>query len=340
VVITSVDRDDMDDGGAAHWVAVITAVQAANPDTTIEVLTPDFRKKMGMVDLVAAAKPDVYNHNLETVPRLYRKIRASARYYTSLRCSSGSRNSIPCSPNPVSWSDLAKSAKKCFRSWTTCVRPMSISSRSPISSADAAPCDLERFVTPDEFAEYERIARAKGFLMVSATPLTRSSYHADADFARLKARAAKRSSTSHFNSDAGASARPGSAIYAGADVRSCRRRGALSGISALVRGLPHRQPSVAERFFTADLAIGFKMVREQFTSRVRLEPKTKINVDYLKGPFQHLRNGMAVHTGRRGGADRFFSLVRIPLAHVAGDYRHAVRRGGATYGRGLRDPGP
>src|SRR3954471_2065066 len=85
VVITSVDRDDMDDGGANHWVAVIKAVRAANPGTTIEVLTPDFRKKLGMVDLVAQAKPDVYNHNLETVPRLYRAVRASARYYTSLR---------------------------------------------------------------------------------------------------------------------------------------------------------------------------------------------------------------------------------------------------------------
>ena len=82
VVFTSVDRDDMEDGGANHWVAVIKAVRAASPTTTIEILTPDFRKKMGMVDLVAAAKPDVYNHNLETVPRLYRKIRASARYYT------------------------------------------------------------------------------------------------------------------------------------------------------------------------------------------------------------------------------------------------------------------
>ncbi len=85
VVITSVDRDDLDDGGAAHLVEVIKAIRAAAPDTTIEILTPDFRKKMGCVDLVAAAKPDVYNHNLETVPRLYRKIRASARYYTSLR---------------------------------------------------------------------------------------------------------------------------------------------------------------------------------------------------------------------------------------------------------------
>ena len=85
VVITSVDRDDLEDGGAAHWVAVIQAVRAQNPDTTIEVLTPDFRKKLGCIDLVAEARPDVYNHNLETVPRLYRKIRASARYYTSLR---------------------------------------------------------------------------------------------------------------------------------------------------------------------------------------------------------------------------------------------------------------
>ena len=85
VVLTSVDRDDLEDGGANHWVAVVQAVRAANPNTTIEILTPDFRKKLGCVDLVAESRPDVFNHNLETVPRLYRKIRASARYYTSLR---------------------------------------------------------------------------------------------------------------------------------------------------------------------------------------------------------------------------------------------------------------
>ena len=189
VVITSVDRDDMDDGGAAHWVAVIGAVRAANPGTTIEILTPDFRKKMGMVDLVAAAKPDVYNHNLETVPRLYRKIRASARYFTSLRLlervkeidstmftKSGLMVGLGEDREEVlQVMDDMRAAGVDFLTIGQYLQP------TPRHAA------VERFVTPEEFAEYERIARAKGFLMVSATPLTRSSYHADADFARLKA---------------------------------------------------------------------------------------------------------------------------------------------------------
>jgi lipoic acid synthetase len=189
VVITSVDRDDMEDGGAHHWVAVIKAVRAANPGTTIEVLTPDFRKKMGMVDLVAAAKPDVYNHNLETVPRLYRKIRASARYFTSLRLlervkeidatmftKSGLMVGLGEDREEVlQVMDDMRAANVDFLTIGQYLQP------TPRHAA------VERFVTPEEFAEYERIARAKGFLMVSATPLTRSSYHADADFARLKA---------------------------------------------------------------------------------------------------------------------------------------------------------
>ena len=189
VVLTSVDRDDMEDGGANHWVAVIKAVRAASPTTTIEILTPDFRKKMGMVDLVAAAKPDVYNHNLETVPRLYRKIRASARYYTSLRLlervkeidatmftKSGLMVGLGEDREEVlQVMDDMRAANVDFLTIGQYLQP------TPRHAT------VERFVTPEEFAEYERIARAKGFLMVSATPLTRSSYHADADFARLKA---------------------------------------------------------------------------------------------------------------------------------------------------------
>lgn len=189
VVITSVDRDDLDDGGAAHWVAVIKSIRAAAPDTTIEILTPDFRKKMGCVDLVAAAKPDVYNHNLETVPRLYRKIRASARYYTSLRLLERVKEIDPQmftksgvmvglgeeKEEVLQVMDDMRAANVDFLTIGQYLQP------TPRHAA------VERFVTPDEFAEYERIARVKGFLMVSASPLTRSSYHADADFERLRA---------------------------------------------------------------------------------------------------------------------------------------------------------
>jgi len=188
VVITSVDRDDLDDGGAAHWVEVITAVREACPETTIEVLTPDFRKKLGSTELVAAAKPDVFNHNLETVPRLYRTIRPGARYFTSLRLLERVKEVVPSvftksgimvglgehKDEVLQVMDDMRAAAVDFLTIGQYLQP----------TPRHAPID--RFVTPDEFAEYEKLARAKGFLMVSASPLTRSSYHADADFARLR----------------------------------------------------------------------------------------------------------------------------------------------------------
>jgi lipoic acid synthetase len=195
VVITSVDRDDLDDGGARHWVAVIETVRAANPATTIEVLTPDFRKKLGMVDLVAAARPDVYNHNLETVPRLYRKVRASARYFTSLRLLERVKE---VAPNLFTKSGLmvglGEEREEVLQVMDD-MRAAGVDFLTIGQYLQPTPrhARVERFVAPDEFAEYERIARAKGFLMVSATPLTRSSYHADADFARLKAARAAQS---------------------------------------------------------------------------------------------------------------------------------------------------
>lgn len=193
VVITSVDRDDLDDGGAHHWVAVIKAVRAANPNTTIEVLTPDFRKKLGMVDLVAQARPDVYNHNLETVPRLYRKVRASARYYTSLRLLERVKEVVPemftKSGIMVGLGEMKEEVLQVMDDMRAAdVDFLTIGQYLQPTPRHAT---VERFVSPDEFGEYERIARAKGFLMVSASPLTRSSYHADADFERLRDARAK-----------------------------------------------------------------------------------------------------------------------------------------------------
>lgn len=188
VVITSVDRDDLDDGGAAHWVQVIEAIKAACPDTTIEVLTPDFRKKLGSTDLVAQAHPDVYNHNLETVPRLYRTIRPGARYFTSLRLLERVKEVMPSvftksgimvglgeeKGEVLQVMDDMRAADVDFLTIGQYLQP------TPRHAA------VDRFVTPDEFSEYEKMARAKGFLMVSASPLTRSSYHADSDFVRLR----------------------------------------------------------------------------------------------------------------------------------------------------------
>jgi lipoic acid synthetase len=194
VVITSVDRDDLPDGGAAHFAAVIGAVRAAAPGTTIEVLTPDFLRKEGALPVVVAAKPDVFNHNLETVPRLYLSIRPGARYFTSLRLLQEAKSRDPqlftksglmvglgeSREEIMQVMDDLRAADVDFLTIGQYLQP----------TKKHAPID--RFVPPDEFKSLEQIARAKGFLMVSASPLTRSSYHAGADFERLRAaRAAK-----------------------------------------------------------------------------------------------------------------------------------------------------
>ncbi len=194
VVITSVDRDDLPDGGAAHFAAVIGAIRQASPDTTIEILTPDFLRKPGALEVVVAARPDVFNHNLETVPRLYATIRPGARYYQSVRLLDRVKQLDPAiftksgmmvglgeaRPEVLQVMDDLRIAEVDFLTLGQYLQP---------SVKHAA---VDRFVTPDEFAEYASMARAKGFLQVSATPLTRSSYHADADFAALRdARAAR-----------------------------------------------------------------------------------------------------------------------------------------------------
>jgi lipoic acid synthetase len=188
VVITSVDRDDLADGGAAHFAAVIAAIRAAAPDTTIEVLTPDFLRKPGGVETVAAARPDVFNHNLETVPRLYPSIRPGARYYQSLRLLDSVKRIDPAiftkSGLMVGLGESrAEIAQVMDDLRIADVDFLTIGQYLQPTVKHAA---VDRFVTPGEFDDYASIARAKGFLLVSATPLTRSSYHADADFAALR----------------------------------------------------------------------------------------------------------------------------------------------------------
>ena len=189
VVITSVDRDDLADGGARHFARTIAAIRAATPGTTIEILTPDFLRKDGALEVVVAARPDVFNHNLETVPRLYPTIRPGARYFHSLRLldevkrldrtiftKSGIMVGLGEERMEVSQvMDDLRSAEVDFLTIGQYLQP---------SVKHAA---VARFVEPTEFDDYAAAARGKGFLLVSATPLTRSSYHADADFALLQA---------------------------------------------------------------------------------------------------------------------------------------------------------
>ena len=194
IVVTSVDRDDLADGGAAHFAQTIRAIRTHAPGTTIEVLTPDFLRKDGALEVVVAARPDVFNHNLETVPSLYLSVRPGARYFHSLRLlqrvkeldptmftKSGIMVGLGEERNEVlQVMDDLRSANVDFLTIGQYLQP---------TRKHAA---VERFVPPDEFKALETIAYAKSFLMVSASPLTRSSHHAGDDFARLKAaRAAK-----------------------------------------------------------------------------------------------------------------------------------------------------
>jgi lipoic acid synthetase len=187
-VITSVDRDDLPDGGAFQFAACIGRIRDTSPETTIEVLTPDFLRKAGALEKVVDARPDVYNHNLETVPRLYRAVRPGARYFHSLRLLDRVKERDPAmftksgimvglgeeKREIYQVMDDMRSAGVDFLTIGQYLRP------TPRHHP------LERYIAPEEFEEYARMARAKGFLMVSASPLTRSSYHAGDNFAQLR----------------------------------------------------------------------------------------------------------------------------------------------------------
>jgi lipoic acid synthetase len=189
VVVTSVDRDDLPDGGARHFAEVIAAIRAATPATTIEILTPDFLRKEGALEIVVAARPDVFNHNLETVPSHYLAVRPGARYFHSLRllqrvkeldpamftksgimvCLGEERHEV------LQVMDDLRSADVDFMTIGQYLQP----------SRKHHP--VKRFVTPEEFKSYETIGRTKGFLLMASSPLTRSSHHAGDDFQRLRA---------------------------------------------------------------------------------------------------------------------------------------------------------
>jgi lipoic acid synthetase len=189
VVVTSVDRDDLDDGGAAHFARTILAIREACPTTTIEVLTPDFLRKDGALEMVVAAKPDVFNHNLETVPAKYLAVRPGARYFHSVRLLQRVKELDPTlftksgimvglgedRPEVLQVMDDLRSADVDFLTIGQYLQP----TRKHHA--------VIRYVTPDEFKAFETVAYTKGFLMVSASPLTRSSHHAGEDFARLRA---------------------------------------------------------------------------------------------------------------------------------------------------------
>lgn len=189
VVITSVDRDDLEDGGAAHFAQCIEFIRTTSPETTIEILTPDFLRKEHAIPVVAGARPDVFNHNIETVPSLYHSIRPGARYFNSLHLLKTVKELQPgvftksgimvglgeTNEEVLQVMDDLRSAEVDFMTIGQYLQP----------TPEHAP--VKRYVSPEEFDYFQRVAYTKGFLMVSASPLTRSSYHADADFAKMRA---------------------------------------------------------------------------------------------------------------------------------------------------------
>ena len=188
VVITSVDRDDLPDGGAFQFVRCIEAIRQASPATTIEILTPDFLRKPGGVEKIVAARPDVYNHNLETVPRLYRTVRPGARYFHSLRLLQQVKEQDPSIFTKSGIMVGLGEEKREILQVMDDMRSADVDFLTVGQYLQPTPRHHEvvRFVDPEEFKGIERAARAKGFHLVSATPLTRSSYHAGADFERLR----------------------------------------------------------------------------------------------------------------------------------------------------------
>ncbi|MCC2647028.1 MAG: lipoyl synthase [Rickettsiaceae bacterium] len=188
VVITSVDRDDLEDGGASHFVECITQLRRTSPNTTIEILTPDFLRKEGAVEKIVEAKPDVYNHNIETVPSLYRTIRPGARYFHSLNLLHKVKKLDPTMFTKSGLMvGLGETKEEIFQVMDD-LRAAEVDFITIGQYLQPTPkhAKLERFVEPQEFNLYKEMAKAKGFLMVSASALTRSSYHASEDFEMLK----------------------------------------------------------------------------------------------------------------------------------------------------------
>ena len=188
VVVTSVDRDDLADGGATHFARAIAAIRKAAPDTTIEVLTPDFMRKTHALELVLKAHPDVFNHNIETVPSLYRRIRPGADFIHSASLLKEAKRLDPAvftkSGLMVGLGETDDEVERVMDDLRAAdVDFLTIGQYLQPTRKHAA---VDRFVTPERFADYKRLAEAKGFLLVASTPLTRSSYHAADDFERLK----------------------------------------------------------------------------------------------------------------------------------------------------------
>ena len=339
IVVTSVDRDDLADGGASQFVKVIEALRRNAPTTTIEILTPDFRNKgEAPVEAIVAAGPDVYNHNLETVPRLYPTIRPGARYYASLRLLESVKRMAPQiftkSGVMVGLGEQRLEVHQVMDD----MRSAGIDFLTMGQYLQPTPrhATVEEFVTPQAFDAYAAIARAKGFLLVAASPLTRSSYHAGDDFrAMQQARRSaqlergqrlmpRHSETKHLPYT------PEQLFDLVADV--ARYDEFLPWVVAV------RVRSSSEAETIADLVVGFNAFKERFTSRVTKHRPSDICVDYIEGPLKYLQERMAASSPRPdGGTDVHFS---VDFAFKIADFRSAcgsdVRPRAAAHDRRVR----
>ncbi len=306
IVVTSVDRDDLPDGGAKQFVRVIEALRRNTPSTTIEILTPDFRNKPeSAIEAIVAARPDVYNHNLETVPRLYPTIRPGARYYASLRLLESVKRQDPAiftkSGLMVGLGeqrlevhqvmDDMRSADVDFLTMGQYLQPTPRHAK------------VEEFVTPAAFSAYGAIARAKGFLLVAASPLTRSSYHAGDDFAKMKAaREAKHSALAmpRHTETRRMLYTPEQMFDLVADVK--RYHEFLPWIAAV------RVRSDSETLLIADLVVGFRAIKETFTSRVEKRGPERIRTEYIEGPLKYLQNSWVFRPDGEGGTEIDFCV--------------------------------
>ena len=188
VVITSVDRDDLDDGGAQHFAQTISAIRAQSPDTTIEVLTPDFLRKDGAVEIVVAARPDVFNHNIETVPSNYTKVRPGSRYFQSINLLKEVKDyDDKIFTKSGLMLGLGESEDELYQVMDDlrCAKVDFLTLGQYLQPTDRH-YPIKKFIPPQDFEKYKKIAYSKGFLLVSSSPMTRSSYHADDDFQKLK----------------------------------------------------------------------------------------------------------------------------------------------------------
>ena len=328
VVVTSVDRDDLPDGGAGHFAATIRALRAAAPATTIEVLTPDFLRKPGAMETVADARPDVYNHNLETVPRLYPTIRPGARYYQSLRSAPGEAARPTIFTKSGLMVGLGESRGEIMQVMDDLrVAGVDFLTIGQYLQPTVKHAAVDRFVTPEEFADYAALARAKGFLLVSATPLTRSSYHADADFAALRA-AREAQPRADAPPDADPRRTPDHPLPAGPALRPGRRRGQVSAVPALVRRRPGAPPHRARIARRHDHRL--RPVPRNLRHPRHARPAATVKVRYETGPFRYLNNEWNFLPHENGTEVAFFVdfefRSRILQAAIGVVFNEAVRR--------------